>query len=34
MILLFLFVFVDEINGVVQKEEEVVMDFTIHTSNV
>ena len=28
------FVFVDETNGVVEKEEEVVLDFTVHASNV
>ena len=30
----FFFVFVDEINGDVEKEEEVVLDFTVHDSNV
>ena len=30
----FLFVFVDEIKGDVEKEEEVVLDFTVHNSNV
>ena len=26
--------FIDEINGDVEKEEEIVMDFTVHDSNV
>ena len=34
MILFIFFVFVDEINGDVEKEEEVVLDFTVHDSNV
>ena len=33
-IVYFYFVFVDEINGDVEKEEEVVLDFTVHDSNV
>ena len=33
-IVYFFFVFVDEINGDVEKEEEVVLDFTVHDSNV
>jgi len=28
------FVFVNEINGDVEKEEEVVLDFIVHDSNV
>jgi len=34
MILFIFFVFVDEINGDVEKEEEVVLDFTVYDSNV
>ena len=34
MILFIFFVFIDEINGDVEKEEEIVMDFTVHDSNV
>ena len=34
MILFIFFVFIDEINGDVEKEEEVVMDFIVHDSNV
>ena len=32
--IIYLFVFVDEINGDVEKEEEVVPDFPVHDSNI
>ena len=34
LLLIFFFVFVDEINGDVEKEEEVVPDFPVHDSNI
>ena len=34
LMILFFFVFVDEINGDVEKEEKVVLNFTVHDSNV
>ena len=34
LILFFFFVFVDEINGDIEKEKKVVLDFTVHDSNV
>ena len=34
MMLFIFFVFVNEINGDVEKEEEVVLDFIVHDSNV
>ena len=33
-IVYFFFVFIDEINGDLEKEEEVVLNFTVHDSNV